>query len=170
MPKPRLLPPEKGTVFGRLTVVGPPFKTPERTGYYVKVRCACGERREVKISKLRSGHTISCGCARTDRFTEFATSHGQRFEPVYHVWLAMRQRCLNPKNKSYVNYGGRGITVCKRWDSFVNFISDMGPRPPGLTLERKNNNRGYCPSNCVWATRTAQNNNTRRNLKHRKEL
>ena len=77
----------------------------------------------------------------------------------------MKQRCGNPKNHAYIDYGGRGITVCQRWqDSFENFLIDMGNRPPGMTLERKDNDGGYNPDNCEWATYSTQNNN-RRNLK-----
>lgn len=75
-----------------------------------------------------------------------------------------KQRCLNPGNRDYPYYGGRGITVCKRWlDSFDNFLADMGVRPPGMTLERKENSKGYSKSNCVWATRAGQGANTRGN-------
>jgi hypothetical protein len=73
----------------------------------------------------------------------------------------MRQRCLNPKNSNYADYGGRGITVCERWLNFTNFLADMGVRPEGLTLGRRDNNRGYSPDNCGWETYTEQNRNTR---------
>lgn len=79
------------------------------------------------------------------------------------IWIEMRQRCDNPNNKAYVNYGGRGITVCERWMRFENFLEDIGPRPPGLSLERINNDFGYCKENCCWATRSEQNNNSRNN-------
>lgn len=76
----------------------------------------------------------------------------------------MRQRCNNPRNAQYKDYGGRGILVCPEWDDFAVFYSDMGPRPSSdLTLERLNNEQGYCKENCVWATREAQANNSRRN-------
>jgi hypothetical protein len=77
-------------------------------------------------------------------------------------WLNMRQRCLNPAHQSYPSYGGRGITVCDRWkDNYDAFYTDMGPRPKGMTLERVDNEQGYDPFNCVWATRKTQSRNTR---------
>ena len=78
----------------------------------------------------------------------------------------MRQRCLNRKHEAYSNYGGRNITICKSWIfSFENFFNDMGKRPIGMSLDRINNNEGYCKLNCRWATRKEQNNNNRRNVK-----
>ena len=74
---------------------------------------------------------------------------------------AMKQRCLNPKHKSYPDYGGRGITVCERWMSFANFLEDMGLRPPGKTLDRIRVNEGYCKDNCKWSTSRQQQNNRR---------
>jgi len=80
----------------------------------------------------------------------------------------MRARCNNPKNAAYKNYGGRGISVCKRWDSFQAFLEDMGERPENLTLERKDNDGNYEPENCCWDTRSNQNKNQRRRLRSRK--
>lgn len=77
--------------------------------------------------------------------------------PLYPIWQSMKQRCENPTAQAYYRYGGRGITVCKRWSkSFTAFLEDMGPRPEGYTLERINNDRGYGPRNCTWATRQQQ--------------
>ena len=82
--------------------------------------------------------------------------------PVYVAWLGMRQRCHNPRNKDYPNYGGRGLTVCQRWrDSFLTFWADVGERPEGCSLDRIDNNRGYEPGNVRWALLAAQNRNTR---------
>lgn len=82
--------------------------------------------------------------------------------PLFGRWKQMRQRCENPKDSSYKDYGGRGIFVCKRWESFQNFIEDMaGTFIPGLTLERRNNNGPYAPYNCEWATAKRQRNNSR---------
>jgi len=88
-----------------------------------------------------------------------------RYRPEYQVWLQMKGRCHNPNNKRFHLYGGRGIEVCQRWrESFPDFLRDMGERPAGGTLERVDNNKGYCPENCVWADQIQQIKN-RRNTK-----
>lgn len=88
--------------------------------------------------------------------------HGWSRTKVYAVWKAMRQRCNNPRNDEYHNYGGRGIKVCARWDAgFMNFLEDMGPCPKGMTLERKNNDLGYSKRNCAWVGHETQSNNRR---------
>lgn len=81
--------------------------------------------------------------------------HGLRYEPEYALWLNMKARCYNPKNKSYKYYGGRSITMCKKWrDNFAEFYKDMCPRPdPEYQIDRRNNNKGYSPSNCRWVKR-----------------
>lgn len=81
--------------------------------------------------------------------------------PEYRSWYNMKSRCLNPENKSYHNYGGRGIAICKRWMIFANFLADMGKRPKGTTLDRIKNDGNYKPGNCQWATREEQNGKKR---------
>lgn len=83
-------------------------------------------------------------------------THGMSATPTWHCWSGMRMRCSNPKMQRAASYIGKGIKVCKRWDSFENFFEDMGIRPKGMTLERLNRNGNYTPSNCVWATPRAQ--------------
>lgn len=85
--------------------------------------------------------------------------------PVYMSWSQMIQRCTNSKNPAFKSYGARGITVCERWKHFPNFLRDMGERPLGMSLERKNNDLGYYPANCKWATRIEQNRNRRNSLR-----
>jgi len=91
--------------------------------------------------------------------------HGGRRDPEYPIWIMMKQRCMNSKNKDYKNYGERGIKVCDSWiDSYENFIRDLGRRPSRKhTLERRENDKDYCPENCYWTTRDIQARNTRKN-------
>ncbi|MCK4499607.1 hypothetical protein KAU11_03870 [Candidatus Babeliales bacterium] len=89
--------------------------------------------------------------------------HGMSNTSIYRIWVNMQRRCNYPKDPSYKYYGGRGIKVCERWNSFKNFYLDMGDKPEGLTLERKDNNGNYEPGNCEWASRKTQTRNSRPN-------
>jgi hypothetical protein len=127
--------------------------------------CECGSVKIVHASNLCAGRHQSCGCKRNEnntmRATHGATTGGIR-TPEYQVWRNMRQRCYNPSNPGWKNYGARGITVCPRWDAYEAFIADMGPRPsPKHSLDRIDNDKEYTSSNCRWATRTMQNRNRR---------
>ena len=121
--------------------------------------CECGNTVVVSNNSLKTGNTKSCGCLKRDRPDNWI--HGQVGSPIYNSWASMIQRCTNPNSPDFKYYGGRGITVCRRWLTFSNFRSDMHPRPIGLTLERRNNDGNYEPSNCIWATRKEQRQNRR---------
>lgn len=127
--------------------------------------CDCGTRREVTAHALNRASSKSCGCLQKDTTAMRCTKHGLSGRPEYAIWEAIKQRCLNPNSRSFKNYGGRGITLCPRWEtSFEAFISDMGFRPSDAhTIERRDNSLGYEPSNCFWGTRKQQNTNKRDN-------
>lgn len=122
--------------------------------------CDCGATSQVLTSNLKKGNSTSCGCKR--RETSF--KHGMSGSRVFSVWRSMIQRCHNPKDRSFHNYGGRGIRVCDEWrESFSQFIADMGARPEGYDLDRIDNDKGYGPDNCRWVSRQRNLNNRRNN-------
>jgi len=122
-----------------------------------RCQCVCGVERNVFSDSLLRG--MSNGCPSCS-----STTHGEIWSPEYMVWKAMRQRCNCPTTLNYHDYGGRGITICKRWDNFVSFLADMGPRPSSKhSIDRIDNNRGYYPENCRWTTTHIQARNKRNN-------
>lgn len=117
--------------------------------------CECGTSSTIQASNLLAGHSKSCKyCA--------PTKHGYLKTPTYRAWNGARNRCNNPNNKDYDNYGGRGIRMCERWSLFQNFLADMGEAPEKLSLDRINNDGNYEPGNCRWATKSQQNFNQRK--------
>jgi hypothetical protein len=122
--------------------------------------CECGQSKEVDGAYLRRGTIRSCGCLRAENTVEMRTTHGLTKTGTYSSWLAMRRRCSSPKHPHFDRYGGRGIKVCPEWEeSFEAFLADMGVRPEGTTLDRKDNALGYFKENCRWATKSEQNAN-----------
>jgi len=120
-------------------------------------RCDCGTEKWIRTSHVTGGRTESCGCLNRKN----KLKHGMYNTREYTSWECMKGRCQNPNNSGYKDYGGRGITVCERWQDFVNFYEDMGSRPQNTTLGRIDNEKGYYPENVRWETNEQQSTNKR---------
>ena len=147
----------KNKRFGKL--VGLSYEYTGKEGAYWIFKCDCGNEKVINGASVRRGATTSCGCYGDERRVETHTKHGMANTRTYNVWVGIKQRCLNPKNDSYENYGGRGITIPEKWMDFQGFYEDMGEAPKGRSIERVNNDESYSKENCIWADRSTQNIN-----------
>lgn len=163
-----------GETFGALTVLYLYSRDYQGATEWV-CRCTCGTEKRITRSNLISGNTKSCGCIRKPTFRldpkikkVKQPQHGMRQTSEYNSWHRMLQRCNNTNYTKYVNYGGRGITVCPEWHDFRAFFFDMGFKPgPEYSLDRVDNDGNYCKENCRWATKAEQQGNKREMWKTR---
>lgn len=152
-----------GKSFGRLIVIKRSYLMRSVKPLW-ECLCQCGKTTFVRGSDLKNGKTRSCGCLKDELVSIRFSKHKRKFTTEYNIWRTIKDRCLNPNNKSYKNYGGRGITICSEWkDSFETFYSDMGDRPKGFQIDRINNNEGYFADNCKWLSPSENCRNKRNN-------
>lgn len=145
---------ESGNRYGKLLVMHRAGEAGKQATWLCV--CDCGEEVVVSGGSLRGGRTTSCGCYAK----ECVTTHGMHKTTTYSTWTHMKHRCYNESFEQYEDYGGRGIIVCDSWlSSFENFLSDMGERPEGMTLDRVDVHGNYCKENCRWASHTDQSFN-----------
>ena len=151
-----------GDRFGRLLVIE---RLPSRSGKTIwKCQCDCGNQSEHQSANMTNGNVTSCGCFKLEQISRAKKLHGHgspgKNSPTYNSWRSMKDRCSGSSRHNWMNYGGKGIKVCERWEtSFVNFLADMGERPEGKTLDRIDSRLDYSPENCRWATAEEQSAN-----------
>lgn len=156
-----------GKRFGRLTVIGFAGIGRSRGGHSHSTwdcKCDCGTIKKLPTGNLTSGNTRSCGCLKADRNAKQFITHGMSKTKLYSVWGSIKDRCYNKRCEGYSNYGGRGIKMCQSWrnnfESFYEWAIKNGYKA-GLTIERKDVNRDYCPENCMWISKSEQSKNRR---------
>lgn len=152
-----------GQRFGRLVVVKRTDNSADGKARWL-CKCDCGQSKAVLGEYLKKGRTNSCGCIKSESSSKRFKKHGGRNSKLYRIWSNMKDRCNNPNCKAFSDYGGRGITVCKEWladfSAFQKWAFANGYKE-GLTIDRKDNDKGYYPDNCRWTDRKVQGNNKR---------
>ena len=166
----------KGIRVGRLKVIRE-IGYKEHEGVMWECMCDCGNTHRSSAFRLNNGKVNSCGCYQKEVAARVQYKHGHaphgKMSSTYRTWARMVQRCTNEDGPDYEDYGGRGIGICSRWMQFENFLLDMGEKPDsGVSLDRLDNNKGYGPGNCRWATGVQQARNRRncRMLRFRGEV
>ena len=146
--------------YGRLTVIDTYIDNGRRKAICL---CDCGKTKHVQMTHLKSGATTSCGCYQKEMASASSIRHGKSKTSLHNRWKAIKQRCLNPKNGRYADYGGRGIDICEEWLLFENFEkwANSNGYDEKLSLDRIDNDLGYSPSNCRWVSVTSNNRNRR---------
>lgn len=150
--------------YGSLTVLSE--EPAKNRGTYWRCRCDCGNTVVKKTKMLRHERHPNCGCLtkQLQSINNSQATHRLSKSPTYQSWCMMKSRCNNPNYTHFKYYGARGITYCERWESYENFMEDMGERPKGYTLDRIDSEGNYTPSNCKWSTRENQADNRRNNV------
>lgn len=165
-----------GKRYGRLVVIKRAKNRGAKNNQtYWLCQCDCGKQKEIASYSLKHGISKSCGCLQKERASQVNSKHGYTVdrgkERLYCVWCTMRERCYSPKNKSYPDYGGRGIKVCDEWKEYTNFrdwalangYDEKAPRGV-CSLDRINTDGNYEPNNCRWANQKTQQRNKRNTL------